>query len=375
MTKRTKLTIATGIFPPSIGGPATYSKLMLDELPKKGIDVNIATFDAVRRYPKVLRHLLFFVIVFRKSFMSDVVLAQDTVSVGLPTLLSCKILRKKFIVRVPGDYAWEQSVQRYGVKDGIDDFQVKKYSWRIEFLRYIQKIVVRNADVVITPSEYFKKLVSGWGGAIQPVRIYNGIENFTCSNTKDSKRKEIGLLKDDFVIVSVGRLVPWKGFTELIEMMQSFDHDLNIKLVIIGDGPEAESLKTKVESMDLNEKVFLVGRQKREDVLRYLCSADVFVLNTYFESFSFQTVEAMKAGLPVVITRTGSLPELIDHGKNGYLVKPGDINDIMEKILKIKNNPDLRRSLSEFSQEKSNNFSIERTIKGVEGKIFKLLKK
>ena len=158
-------------------------------------------------------------------------------------------------------------------------------------------------------------------------------------------------------------------------MMQSFDHDLNIKLVIIGDGPEAESLKTKVESMDLNEKVFLVGRQKREDVLRYLCSADVFVLNTYFESFSFQTVEAMKAGLPVVITRTGSLPELIDHGKNGYLVKPGDINDIMEKILKIKNNPDLRRSLSEFSQEKSNNFSIERTIKGVEGKIFKLLKK
>ena len=128
--KRIKLVIATGIYPPSIGGPATYSKLLYDKFPSMGIDVSVETFDSVRMYPRVISHIIYFVRLLNTAIGKDIILAQDTVSVGLPALCVSKILRKPFFVRVPGDYAWEQSVQRFDVKEGIDEFQTKKYGLR-----------------------------------------------------------------------------------------------------------------------------------------------------------------------------------------------------------------------------------------------------
>ncbi|HYC34721.1 MAG TPA: hypothetical protein VEC13_03230, partial [Candidatus Paceibacterota bacterium] len=150
--KKTRVLIATGIYPPDIGGPATYSKLLFDELPKKGFSVRVLSFGEVRRFPKVVRHFLYFFKLFLKAFKSDFIFAQDAVSVGFPSLLVSKILNKKFLIRVPGDHAWEQGTQRFGITDSIDDFQNKKYNQKVEFLRKIQKFVVSHADVVIIPS-------------------------------------------------------------------------------------------------------------------------------------------------------------------------------------------------------------------------------
>ncbi|MDQ5893447.1 MAG: hypothetical protein QG640_459, partial [Patescibacteria group bacterium] len=137
-----KILISTGIYPPDIGGPATYSKLLFDELPKYGHEVSILSFGEVRHLPKVVRHLSYLFKLLNRAKSVDLIFAQDTVSVGLPALIASRILKKKFFVRVPGDYAWEQSVQRFGVKESIDDFQNKKYGLKVEFLRKLQKITV-----------------------------------------------------------------------------------------------------------------------------------------------------------------------------------------------------------------------------------------
>ena len=91
-----KILIATGIYPPDIGGPATYSKLLFDELPKRGIKVSVLSFGEVRGYPKIIRHFIFFLKLIIRGSDCGVVLAQDPVSVGLPSLVYCKIFRKRF---------------------------------------------------------------------------------------------------------------------------------------------------------------------------------------------------------------------------------------------------------------------------------------
>jgi glycosyltransferase involved in cell wall biosynthesis len=111
-----RILVATGIYPPQIGGPATYSKLLYDELPKRGFQVDIVNFGDFISKPKIIRHILFFIELLKKGQGVDVVYAQDPVSVGLPALIASQILQKKFVLKIVGDYAWEQGVQRFRVE-------------------------------------------------------------------------------------------------------------------------------------------------------------------------------------------------------------------------------------------------------------------
>ena len=124
-----KVLIATGIYPPESGGPATYAKLLRDELPKYGIEVAVLAFREVRHFPKLVRHLAYAWKVFRMGRGMDAIYAQDTMSVGVPTRLANVFLRKKNIVRVPGDHVWEQGMQRYGITDTLDTFPAWSWQW------------------------------------------------------------------------------------------------------------------------------------------------------------------------------------------------------------------------------------------------------
>lgn len=120
--------IATGIYPPEVGGPATYTVLVEGELRSRGWNVEVLPFRTVRFLPKVIRHIAYFFLVIIRSINKRYIYAQDVASVGLPALLASRLVFRKFVVRVPGDFAWEQGTQRFG--DTIDDFQNKKYDWK-----------------------------------------------------------------------------------------------------------------------------------------------------------------------------------------------------------------------------------------------------
>ncbi|NOY35824.1 MAG: glycosyltransferase family 4 protein, partial [bacterium] len=123
-----RILICTGIYPPDIGGPATYSKLLFDELSKRGVEVEVLSFGDVRRLPKIIRHLVYFLKTLKRARGADIVFAQDPVSVGLPAAIAAKILQKRFILKVVGDYAWEQYNQRRvaSLKFSIFNFQFSK---------------------------------------------------------------------------------------------------------------------------------------------------------------------------------------------------------------------------------------------------------
>ena len=359
-----KLLIASGIYPPDIGGPATYSSLLAKELPKRGFIVKILTYGPAgisRKIPKGLRHLIYFFACLLKALSSDVVFAQNQLSAGLPAVLAAKITGRRFLMRVPGDSVWEWAVQKCGVKDSIDDFQDKKYGFGIEIRRKIQRFVANRADAIIAPSVYFKKIVSKWVKNPEKIHvIYNGIELDKSGNLDINKDK-------DKIILSIGRMVPWKGFDILIELMPDLP---DWQLVIIGDGPTKDQLVKLIDKLNLKERVELKNSMLRKELLEYLNKAKVFILNTSFESFSFQVVEAMNAGVPVITTNIGNLSEIIDNGQEGILVEPNNKKQIIEAIRKIEKDDTFRKTIINNAQKKVQKFSLENTIDNLE----KLLK-
>jgi len=255
-----KILIATGIYPPDIGGPATYSKLLFDELPKHGIAVEVLSFGEVRHLPKLIRHFVFFLKALRKGVKADLIFAQDPVSVGLPSAIAAKILRKRFVLKIVGDYAWEQGRQRFGVKDLLDDFVNKKYNWKVELRRKTQKWVAKNAEKIITPSEYLKRIVSTWQVDIEKVEvIYNAFSAPKLELSKEDARAKLRMR--GFAIISAGRLVPWKGFKTLIEIMPDILKEIpNAKLYIVGSGPGRKELELTIANRGLRDHVFLLGQ-------------------------------------------------------------------------------------------------------------------
>src|SRR3989338_4085545 len=134
-----KLVIATPLYPPEIGGPATYAKLLFEGLPKKAIEVELVKFSDVRHLPKFIRHYVYYRRVLMAARSADAILALDQVSVGLPALYAAQKLGKPFFVKIVGDYAWEQGQQRFGITENLDEFvKTKNVPFSVRMLRRIQ---------------------------------------------------------------------------------------------------------------------------------------------------------------------------------------------------------------------------------------------
>lgn len=358
MNKKSIL-ITTGIYPPEIGGPATYTALVEGELRSRGWNVEVLPFRTVRFLPKVVRHIAFAFLVMFRSFGKRYVYAQDVVSVGLPSILVSRIFFKKFIVRVPGDFAWEQGTQRFGVKDTIDDFQNKKYDWKTEMFRSIQKFVVSHADMVVVPSDYFLDLVSRWGVEENRIkRIYNGVSVPEGLPETDIKEK---------IIVSAGRLVPWKGFDDLLKILKDLG---DYKLEIFGDGEDLKRLQGIARELSLYDRVSFMGQVDRKTLLSHIKSASVFALASKFESFSFQIVESMMVGTPVVAYDIGNLSEIVKNGENGFLVS--DISAFSEKIKFISENKEERNVFSKKATLASLDFGLSNCVDTLEVSILNI---
>jgi glycosyltransferase involved in cell wall biosynthesis len=365
--KHRKILIATGIFPPDIGGPATYSKLLLDELPNRGLAVKVVSFGAVRHLPKIIRHFVYFFKILRKGFFADVIFAQDPVSVGLPSVLAAKILRKKFILKVVGDYAWEQyqqkiqnskfKIQNYNAKlKNIEDFQAEKFDVVTELRRKVESWVAKKADKIIVPSEYLKKIVGTWGAENNKIIVvYNAFKNELISAAEGVSAAEKSY------IVSAGRLVPWKGFDVLIDAIGELPEE--IKLKIIGSGPERKKLELKIKNLGLENKIDLIGQLPHRELLQCFAGAEIFVLNTAYEGLSHVILEAMACGIPVITTDIGGNPEVIKSGYNGILVEYNNKEQFKKTISELHNNLDLRKLFIENSYKELEKFSKEKMLK------------
>ncbi len=342
--KRLKVVIATPLYPPDPGGPATYASLLVELLPREEMDTVLVKFSDVRHLPKFLRHIAYAWNVFRFARSSDLVLALDPVSTGVPSALASWFARKPYVVKIVGDYAWEQGRQRFGITATLDEFLLtKRVPLAVRFLRFLQKTVALHARAVIVPSTYLEGVVRSWGiPEWKFVVIYNAMR----MPSPGAVPPEVATLPHPR-IVSVGRLVPWKHMEGVIDAGALLP---NASLIIVGEGPERERLVAYAQKV--HPKTVFTGALSHADTLAVMMEAKVFVLNSSYEGFSHLLVEAVSLGVPVVATAVGGNAEIVTSSADGVLVQAGDtvaLTHAIQKALKTSTRTKPERAIVRFS--------------------------
>jgi glycosyltransferase involved in cell wall biosynthesis len=160
-------------------------------------------------------------------------------------------------------------------------------------------------------------------------------------------------------IIFIGKLNPMKGVHILIECFALLRAEhLDIKLEIIGDGPDRKKLENMTKTLEISKAVCFYGEIK--DVKKHLQEADLFVLPSFSEGLPNVILEAMSSGLPVIATRTGGIPDIIEDGSNGILVEPRNSDQLYKAISRILTNEKLAEQLSLKARETiESRFSID----------------
>ncbi len=358
-----RILLATPLLPPDIGGPATYSHLLLERLPTQGFFIDPVHFGKVRYLPPGIRHVTYFTMLLLRTRKANLVLALDPFSVGLPAMVAARLFGKKFVLKVVGDFAWEQGTQRFGVSMHLDEFikKPKEQPFMVRLYIAIERYVAKRADLVMVPSEYLRKVVIAWGVAKEHTTvIYNGTPDLSEQGNRETLRGILGFKGK--LIVSVGRLVPWKGFGALIDVMPRIIKKFSdVKLMIIGSGPLEKELERRVEELGLSEHVVLSGKLPRVIMHRYLRASDVFVLNSAYEGFSHALLEVLSVGVPVVSSDAGGNPELIKNESSGILVRFNDKKAIEHALVRILSDKALGARYVGEGRRVAGRFSEDRT--------------
>ncbi len=355
-----RILIATGLSFPDIGGPATYTKFLVTHLPQQGIECDVVSFRSVRMLPKIIRHLAYFFLLLKKGYRADTLYALDAVSVGIPALCASIILRKKLYLRVPGDYAWEQGQQRFGLNRTLDEYLLEKEKpFMVRFLAFLQRTVANRAVKIIVPSEYMKGVVMKWGVSEEKIfRIYSALNPIVIAESKDALRSRFAYT--GFVVVTSARLVPWKGITALVSVVATLHAEgIDIALEIIGEGTEYVHLKKSIEERKAEGYIHLRGAVPKQELSERVSGGDVFVLNTSYEGLSHQLLEVMDIGVPIITTPVGGNVELVSHEREALLVPFNDETALRTALIRMKSDTLLRDTLVRNGKEKVAQFREE----------------
>lgn len=223
------------------------------------------------------------------------------------------------------------------------------------FATAIERLCARNKDVLICLSEQDKR--AALQRRIAPADklrvIYNGREplDFT---PRDDAREMLHLETDAFVIGAISNLYPTKGLAYLLEAFALFvsqqpHDDPASTLVIIGSGPERQKLERAAAAFGVHQHVQFAGTVP--DAAHLLPAFDIYAIASTKEGLPFALIEAMQAGLPIVTTRVGAIPEAITHETTGLLVEPKRAGDMAGYFLRLKRDAPLRKRLGAAARE------------------------
>ena len=338
-----KIVIATPIYPPEIGGPATYTKELCRHI-SKNYDVTVVAYtDSYEAFPNTklvsvskhrslpVRLIKYFLAVWKVSRNADLIYVQNAMAAGLPVALVSILRGIPFILKFVGDEAWERATQHHLTEKRLEEFlKNPDGGFKIKMMMAVQGFVLRKAKLVTTPSVYLGEDI-GTAYNIDPKRVitnYNAAEESEVLPFK-TKRKI-------HQIVTTARLVAWKGIDGIIRATSILKTKFpEVKLVVAGDGPETENLKKLIKELNLSESVTLLGKISRAETWQLRKNSEVYVLNSTYEGLPHTVLTSFAAEIPTVATDISGTNEAIYHEKTGLLVKPGDTEGLALAIQRL----------------------------------------
>ncbi|MFA5110383.1 MAG: glycosyltransferase [Desulfobaccales bacterium] len=230
--------------------------------------------------------------------------------------------------------------------------------------RLICRLLGRFTDLSLAVSQGVRDYLLTQVG-LDPAKVrvvHNGVDIAAIDAARPGPevRRELGLAADVPLIGLVGRLDHWgKGHKELFEAMASLKENYPLQALIIGGGRRKKEVRALAASLGLAEVVHFLGH--RRDVPELLKALDIFILPSYSEGMSLALLEAMAAARPVIVSRVGGLPEVVQQNKTGLLIPPRDADALAEALARLLDDPDLAQKLGAAARRRVRaHFSLDR---------------
>ena len=335
-----RVLVTVGIFPPDIGGPATFvpkiAKYFQDELnyeieiltlsdnKNSNINDDFSVKRIDRNLPIIYRWLKTIFTIYKLGKNKDLIFVNG---LGTETTIANIFLKKKIIRKIVGDPVWERAYSKAKISESFDEFQVKNYGFSISLQKKVRSFSIKKSDIVVTPSQHLKNFILNLGFKNKIEIINNGVF-IPEENTNIFTNDQIN-------ITIVSRLVSHKNIEKIIKAISDLNSPL-INLNIIGDGPELNQLqKISLESNNKDNIIFH-GKLNRDDINHIFLKSDIYIQASNYEGLPHSLLEAMSYGIPVLCTPVGECKEILGNEDRGYILDlPVSKNNIKSKISEI----------------------------------------
>ena len=332
--------MTVGIFPPDIGGPATFvpkiAKYFQDELnyeieiltlsdnKNSNINDDFSVKRIDRNLPIIYRWLKTIFTIYKLGKNKDLIFVNG---LGTETTIANIFLKKKIIRKIVGDPVWERAYSKAKISESFDEFQVKNYGFSISLQKKVRSFSIKKSDIVVTPSQHLKNFILNLGFKNKIEIINNGVF-IPEENTNIFTNDQIN-------ITIVSRLVSHKNIEKIIKAISDLNSPL-INLNIIGDGPELNQLqKISLESNNKDNIIFH-GKLNRDEIDHIFLNSDIYIQASNYEGLPHSLLEAMSYGIPVLCTPVGECKEILGNEDRGYILDlPVSKNNIKSKISEI----------------------------------------
>ena len=366
--------MTVGIFPPDIGGPATFvpkiAKYFQDELnyeieiltlsdnKNSNINDDFSVKRIDRNLPIIYRWLKTIFTIYKLGKNKDLIFVNG---LGTETTIANIFLKKKIIRKIVGDPVWERAYSKAKISESFDEFQVKNYGFSISLQKKVRSFSIKKTDIVVTPSQHLKNFILNLGFKNKIEIINNGVF-IPEENTNIFTNDQIN-------ITIVSRLVSHKNIEKIIKAISDLNSPL-INLNIIGDGPELNQLqKISLESNNKDNIIFH-GKLNRDDINHIFLKSDIYIQASNYEGLPHSLLEAMSYGIPVLCTPVGECKEILGNEDRGYILDlPVSKNNIKSKISQIIGEKDIANKKGErgkdFINEKynlTNSFNLYKNL-------------
>lgn len=354
MFKEIKILIATGVYPPDIGGPAIYAENLCRELAKMGCQVKVISYGGkemieqhkiiiINRHQNILlRYWDYFRQVWRISREVDIVYILDLMSAGLPATLAAKWRNKKVVFRTGGDFLWEKACQK-----GWTNLPLRKYydapkNFREKFLILLCRWILKKIDLIIFSNFLQADIYKKEYGVLEKKITFvpNAMPQIKISSVSAPIENSI---------VFAGRLVKLKNLERLLKVFNQIK-SRKARLLIFGEGPEETNLKYLIRKMRLEGCVKLMGKVSHRELISIINACRFVVIPSLTEISPNIALESISLSKPIVITRETGLPQEII--KELITIDPLSEEDIKNKLEYLLDDNNLSTYTTKLSQLK-----------------------
>ena len=332
--------MTVGIFPPDIGGPATFvpkiAKYFQDELnyeieiltlsdnKNSNINDDFSVKRIDRNLPIIYRWLKTIFTIYKMGKNKDLIFVNG---LGTEATIANIFLKKKIIRKIVGDPVWERAYSKAKISESFDEFQVKNYGFSISLQKKVRNFSIKKSDIVVTPSKHLKNFILNLGFKNKIEILNNGVF-IPEENTNIFTNDRIN-------ITIVSRLVSHKNIEKIISAISDLNNPL-IYLNIIGDGPELNQLQKISLKSNNKDNIIFHGKLNRDEINHIFLNSDIYIQASNYEGLPHSLLEAMSYGIPVLCTPVGECKEILGNEDRGYkLDLPVSKNNIKSKISEI----------------------------------------